>query len=1101
MRGLMAKYLFVLLLFPLCLAAATQAEDESSAKTVPAPDYSKEAIVLELSSAKIKFENDGTGIRTDAGRFRIQSEAGVQRLGVLTFSYESANETFEIGYVRVRKPDGTMVVTPQENVQDMAAQITRDAPSYSDIREKHIAVKGLGIGDVLEFETSKRISKPLIPGQFWFEYSFSRTGIVLREQVEVSVPLNRVVKIKNLEQKPVINDASGYRTYTWSTSHLQNDSDLQTKRDQDKAAWEQIRGRFPQPDIRLSSFHNWEEIGDWYGKLQQDQIKPTPEIRAKASEITKDAKDDDAKLRAIYQYVSTQFHYIGIAFGIGRYQPHSASEVLANQYGDCKDKHTLFASLLNAVGVKAYPALISSAREMDADVPSPGQFDHVITFVPRESGALWLDTTPEVGPFAYLISSLRDKHALVISNDSATLVSTPVNLPFPSMENFRMEAKLSDAGVLEGNAEVTVRGDLEYVLRSAFRSVPFPNWKDLTQRVSYGFGFGGDVSEATATSPEKISEPFHFSYKYTKKDFGDWPNHRILAAVPVIGLPTLSDEQTPPSFPIWIGGPSFETTFHSEVALPKPFIPELPTNIHEKSDFAEYDAEYSFKNGSFIADRHFSALLRDVPVSEFERYKAFRKVVEDDYNSFVPLMPGIASATTTPPGTPEPSTSMQGKIRALPESSNQEVVRLEKEAGEAMQKHDMQTAISSMYRAVASDPTFVRGWLMLGTFLMASKQADAGEDALKKAIATDPKQSVAYEIFGYSLMAETKFEEAIPVWQDVIRLTPGDVDGPSNLGTCLFMLKRYPESVAALESASKLDPERPNLQWQLASALLKAGDHAKAAATFQKILDVHSDPETLNNAAYELAKTDDELQTALHYAQRAVHTEEEASQKITLSGLRVEDLEQTPRLSAYWDTVGLVQSHLSNLEQAENYLKASWVLSLNGFVASHLCQLYEREHKRQAATHMCQLALQRLPLASGPEMYQASSEMEETRSRLEHISPGSSNAGNLNSLLDDITSMRSFKISRLLPGPVTADFFLLLTSDSNTHRFKVQDVKFISGSEKLRSLGKILSSINFNLDSPDDVPTHLVRRGTLGCYPYGGCSFVVLDPDSVHSLE
>jgi cytochrome c-type biogenesis protein CcmH/NrfG len=1101
MHASMAKYIFVFLLFPLCLTAV-RAEDQSSPKTGPIPDHSKEAVVIELSSTKVKFENDGTATRTDVGRFRIQSEAGVQRLGVLTFSYESANEALDIAYVRVHKSDGTLVATPQENVHDMAAQITREAPFYSDLREKHVAVKGLGIGDVLEYETSKRISKPLIAGQFWFEYSFSRGGIVLREQLELTVPLDRAIKINSTELKPAITDASGYRTYAWSTSHLQDDSDLQQKRKQDEAVWKQVRGRFPQPDVTLGSFRSWEEIGAWYGKLQQDQIKPTPEIRAKASEITKDAKDDDAKIRAIYQYVSTQFHYIGIAFGIGRYQPHAASEVLENQYGDCKDKHTLFASLLNAVGIKAYPALISSSREIDADVPSPGQFDHVITFVPRESGALWLDTTPEVEPFAYLVSSLRDKHALVIPDDKpAFLVNTPAGLPFPSTETFRMDAKLSDAGVLEGNAEITVRGDLEYVLRSAFRSVPFPNWKDLTQRVSYGLGFSGDVSEATASSPEKIDEPFHFSYKYTKKDFGDWPSHRILAAVPVINLPTLNDEQTAPTFPVWIGGPSSETTLHSEVELPKSLIPMLPTNIQEKTDFAEYDAKYSLKNGLFIADRHFSALVREVPVSEFERYKAFRKVVEDDYNSFVPLVSGVASATTTPAGTPEPSTSIQGQITSLPDSSNQEAIRLENEARDAVDKKDMQTAISSLYRAVASDSKFTRGWLMLGTLLMASKQTDAGEDAFQKAIAADPKQPVTYKTFAYSLMANSKFDDAIPVWRDLIKLSPDDVDGPANLGSCLLALKRYAEAAAALESASKLDPGRSNLQWQLASAYLNADNHAKAAAIFQKILQAHSDPEALNNAAYALAATDDELPTALRYAQRAVRAEEEASQKVTLPQLRVEDLEQTPRLFAYWDTLGLINGHLSNMEQAEKYLKASWVLSLNGFAASHLCHYYERLNRPKTAARMCQLALQRLPLAAGPGMYKATSEIEETRARLEHISPGSSKSGNLNSVLDDITSLRSFKMPRLLTGPVNADFFVLLASDSKTRRFKVQDVKFISGSEKLRSASKKLSLIDFNFASPDDIPTHIVRRGTLGCYPYGGCFFVLLDPDSVHSLN
>src|SRR5438874_10312167 len=123
--------------------------------------------------------------------------------------------------------------------------------------------------------------------------------------------------------------------------------------------------------------------------------------------------------------------------------------------------------------MRAYPALINSARDIDADVPSPGQFDHVITVVPQDTGLVWLDTTTEVGPFAYLVTSLRDKHALVIPDDKAsTLMMSPVNPPFPALQTFHMEAKLNDNGTLEGKAEHTVRGDREVLLRAAFRAVP-----------------------------------------------------------------------------------------------------------------------------------------------------------------------------------------------------------------------------------------------------------------------------------------------------------------------------------------------------------------------------------------------------------------------------------------------------------------------------------------------------------------------------------------------------------------------------------------------------------------------------------------------------
>ncbi len=84
----------------------------------------------------------------------------------------------------------------------------------------------------------------------------------------------------------------------------------------------------------------------------------TPAIQAKADSLTANAKTDTEKVCLLYDYVSTHDHYIGIDFGVGRYQPHMAAEVLTNQYDDCKDKHTVLAALLHAEGFKVAAGLI-----------------------------------------------------------------------------------------------------------------------------------------------------------------------------------------------------------------------------------------------------------------------------------------------------------------------------------------------------------------------------------------------------------------------------------------------------------------------------------------------------------------------------------------------------------------------------------------------------------------------------------------------------------------------------------------------------------------------------------------------------------------------
>ncbi len=569
----MLKYLRCFCVSIASLAVANPLLAQQPAKTGLKLDYSKEAAIIEKTSTRLVFENDGTGRREAVARVRLQSDAGVQHYGLLAFSYQSSNETMDIEYVRVRKPDGTVVETPLDSVQDMPAEISRQAPLYSDEHEKHVAVKGLGVGDVLAYQVRWHSTKPLIPGQFWYAYNFSHDDIVLEEQLQISVARDRAVKWKSPEIKPVITDEGARRIFTWTRSNLERKTTEQEEKEKERTGYQAARGLFPQPEVQLSSFQSWEEIGRWYGSLQKDRVQPSPEVRAKAAELTKGATGAEAKIRAIYNYVSTQYRYIGIAFGIGRFQPHSAAEVLSNQYGDCKDKHTLLAALLQAVGIPAYPALISSVTNLDPDVPSITQFNHVITAVPWEKRWLWLDTTSELAAFEHLVPSVRNKQALVIPTEGAPMfVTTPADPPFQSSSVFKADGKLSDAGVLDAQIEQSLRGDPELLIRTVFRRVPQSQWKELIQQISYGSGFGGAVSDVVASSPEATDAPFHFGYNYNRKDYSDWESRRITPPFPPMLLPALSNDQTTFTLPLWLGAPG-ESVLRATIKMPEGYPP------------------------------------------------------------------------------------------------------------------------------------------------------------------------------------------------------------------------------------------------------------------------------------------------------------------------------------------------------------------------------------------------------------------------------------------------------------------------------------------------------------------------------------------------
>jgi tetratricopeptide (TPR) repeat protein len=1061
------------------LLAFAQVANQTAVK----PDYSKEAFVLEQSSDKFKFQNDGTSLRELSMRLRVQSEAGVQQFGVLKFSYQSSFESFAVDYVRVHVPDGSVVLTPPENFQDMPADVTREAPFYSDVQEKHVAVKGLGPGDLLEYQVHWERHKPVVPGQFWLEYNFAHDGIVLAEEVQVSVPRDRALKIKSLLLKPTIREEGQYRVYTWNNASLEHKREDKQKQEQEERMQQAARGQLPQPDMQLSTFQSWDEVGRWYANLQRDRVKPSSEIQAKAAELTKGANDDLAKLRALYNFVSTRYRYIGIAFGIGRYQPHSAADVLENQYGDCKDKHTLLASLLNAAGIRAYPALISSARDIEADVPSPGQFDHVITVVPQGPGLVWLDTTTEVGPFAYLVPALRNKHALVIPDDKASaLMTSPADPPFQALQAFRIEAKLNDGGTLEGKAEQTVRGDREVLLRGAFRAVAFPQWKDVVQQLSYASGFGGEVSEVSASAPEKTDEAFHISYNYKRKDYSDWSNRRITPPLPMISLPDLADEENKAPSTIWLGAPG-EIQFQAQLELPKGYIPQLPPAVHVKEEFADYEASYAFKNGVLSAERHLVVKAQEIRPKDYEEYKKFCKLVDGDYARYTVLSTAKRAGVS----------SYQEAIWELPYSSNPEAARAYDEAREEFQKKNTLQEIASLKRAVEIDPNFTRAWLWLGEIYKFTGQADSALEAYKKAIEIAPQEPVSYKALGYTLMGMRRFEEAIPVWKNFSKISPDDLDGPANLATCLSRLKRYQEAILTLETAVKINPERADLQFRLGSAYLQSGSDEKALAAFKLAIQAVAGSDTqnadmLNSVAYALAEEKKSLSQALQYAENAVREVEEESSKIQVSQLEIQDFTVSNRLAAYWDTLGWVHFGLGNLDVAERYLKAAWAITQDAVIGDHLGQVYEKLVKRREAARAYRLALQTIGKNGDPQM------RDRLKSSVAALSDGATGTSMAKDAGTELSDERTFKLPQIHDwggGYKSAEFVVVLTKGPGA-----VDAKFLSGAQELKSASAALGALKSSFPFPDDSHARVVRRGVLSCSEFSkGCIFVFYPAD------
>ena len=132
-------------------SVCAMAQVEGDSKKNP----SQEAFVFDRIYDLVRYEDDGTGSRETTAVIRVQSQAGVQALGQLVLGYSSATESLEVDYVRVRKPNGQVIETQVANAQDFAPDVLRQAPTYSDYRERHVSIANLQAGDTLEYHMRK----------------------------------------------------------------------------------------------------------------------------------------------------------------------------------------------------------------------------------------------------------------------------------------------------------------------------------------------------------------------------------------------------------------------------------------------------------------------------------------------------------------------------------------------------------------------------------------------------------------------------------------------------------------------------------------------------------------------------------------------------------------------------------------------------------------------------------------------------------------------------------------------------------------------------------------------------------------------------------
>jgi len=1042
---------FAVLFFCGMLSSALPGQTSLPAGTV---NTAQEALVFEHLDTLVRFEDDGTGSRETTAVIKIQSQAGVQAMGQLVFGYSSATESLEISYVRVRMPDARSIETSVSGAQDFAPEVLREAPAYSDYRERHVSVSALQPGDTLEYQTVIHVTTPLASHEFWYEYSFLKAVAFHEEILEIDVPKSRAVKLKSPDRKYETRESGERRIYSWKIK----DFVPNRKPNRDEGAMESDF----RPDVQISTFAEWQQVGQWYAKLQGDRVVVDASVREKAATLTKGAITPQEKTRRLYDYVAQNIRYVSLSFGVGRLQPHVASEVLQNGYGDCKDKHTLLQSLLKAEGIQSYPVLISSYRELDADVPSPAQFDHEITAVELGKELTWLDTTAEVAPYGLIVYQLRNKQALLAAEgDNAGLRRTPANSPIKNELTIKLDGEFSETGAFDTNVEITAQGDSDLPLRSVFRSIPQVQWQDVLKSLSQMWGLAGEASDIHLDGLEDTSKPFHLAYHYHKDNYFIVPtsgaSFRILPPMGLKRLPAINLRKS--SEPLNIG-PMTEEIYRAHIRFPTNYTIQAPSKVEIARDYGEYSISHELNKNVLDAERRVILKVNELPASRRNDYESFQNVISGEVEQ-------VLSCSITPPSAA--ALASAAKTTGTPEA-------LEKAATSALERKDFSTAVDLLKRCLEQDANQKDAWDDLGLAYAGINQHEEAVRAFRKQLELDAFHKSANQDLASELQQQGKPEEAIAAYRKQLEITPFAKSTHENLGLLLAEVKKDAEARTELETAASLPPDDPEAKLALAKLYTRTGETAKADALMKSVTGVAASAP--GSDVYSSALRDDiDPNQTLREARKTLDDIGDQFDSGDYDRLGPAAFHSMDLVALAWSRIGWAKFLQGENLEALQFLNAAWLLSQSGTVGNRLARVLEKQGQHEKARHLLTLAI----AAGGEEVSSSRQQLSKLSGSPDSVDKDVAQAG------VELLQMRTVKLSGLTGGSGSAQFALVFDSSDKPGR-----ADWLEGETNFRSNADKLRQTEYPVKFPDESSVKIIRKANLSCA--GAACTVVLLP-------
>lgn len=581
------------------------------------PDSSK-LVLLDIGIQKLN--KDGSRYSRSRYSIKIRNEKELDEAKLSFYTSKGEYES-KIVFARSISPSGEIKFLTEEDIY--YTKPSQDLSFFSGKKERYIIkafIPNVQINSIIDYEWETIDYSPEDKNQFYTHWYFGGTSPVYESIVSFIVPEDKEFYwiTKNFEDnnyKPDIKIENGYKEIVFKRGECSQF----ISEPKSPPLYDLI------PYVMGSTFKDQTYLSQWLSKFFKERMILNNEIKKKINQVIEKAKaiTEEEKISVLYRFVQEYIHYRSIKTSISSGMAgHPATETFYNRYGDCIDKSIFFATILNYLGIKAYPVIVMTNDEPQVPYGEIGILsgNHAINEIYIQDGRIiYLDSTSNSYKYPYFRS---DNHGVLVWNPILNTVRE-IQLPDISLntQQYNITIKINNNNTAEIEKENIYTGEYEAAYREYFGSLKKEEIVSLLYS-SIGRDFpGGKLKNYFYLPTNDFLNNFYIKYSFTVKNILKNVNIYKIFNLPIFynfNFIGLKERKTDIDFKTNYGE-KHKIVIEKDSSLR---IKSLPESLNIETPYLTYNALWRIENEKIIFEDTYLIKKRKVPIKD---YKDFRK--------------------------------------------------------------------------------------------------------------------------------------------------------------------------------------------------------------------------------------------------------------------------------------------------------------------------------------------------------------------------------------------------------------------------------------------------------------------------------------------